>query len=333
MSDFMIISRSQVEHCLGDFSANIDMVKQVYMDYSQGKAVCPNSIFLRFPWGGKDRIIGLPAYIPNPERAGFKWISSFPGNVAKGMERASAVIILNDTRTGRPLACMEGALISAYRTAAFAALAAHTFGSRRERHLGICGTSFIAWQILRHLAGSGFSFSDIHLFDLNPAQMTSFEKRVSDAVPGTCHHHTSAESMIEESELVVFATDAIEPHVTDTAVFSHNPLVLHVSLRDLGNDIIRTSQNVSDNTEHAIREGTSMGNAYNAFGADSVEIHSLYDFLITDSRLKPADGRPVVFAPFGLGVLDIILAERVYQHYLNQGGGVVTIADFFGGQG
>jgi N-[(2S)-2-amino-2-carboxyethyl]-L-glutamate dehydrogenase len=42
--------------------------------------------------------------------------------------------------------------------------------------------------------------------------------------------HDGAEQLIRPSDLVVFATVAGQPHVTDVSRFAHNPLVLHVSL-------------------------------------------------------------------------------------------------------
>lgn len=47
----------------------------------------------------------------------------FLENVSQGIERASAVLILNDMQNGRPKAIIESSIISARRTAASAAMA------------------------------------------------------------------------------------------------------------------------------------------------------------------------------------------------------------------
>jgi hypothetical protein len=45
--------------------------------------------------------------------------------------------------------------------------------------------------------------------------------------------HERAEDLIRSGDLVVFATVAGQPHVSELSWLEHNPLVLHVSLRDL----------------------------------------------------------------------------------------------------
>ena len=112
-----------------------ELVEETYRLHGAGDSVNPPSYFLRFPDRPSDRIIALPASIGGKVRVdGLKWISSFPENVAAGIPRASAVLILNDHDTGYPFACLESSIISATRTAASAALAADWL--TRGRHQG-----------------------------------------------------------------------------------------------------------------------------------------------------------------------------------------------------
>jgi ornithine cyclodeaminase len=108
-----------------DVAAAKDIVRAVYVQAAGGGIVNPPSLFLRPEAGRPERFIALPAAVTEPDPAvGIKWIGSFPGNLDGGLPRASAVIVLNDPETGFPIACLEGAVISATRTALSAVVAA-----------------------------------------------------------------------------------------------------------------------------------------------------------------------------------------------------------------
>jgi N-[(2S)-2-amino-2-carboxyethyl]-L-glutamate dehydrogenase len=114
---FAVISGAQVQRALqGQEKEIVELVAATYRLHGVGDSVNPPSYFLRFPDRPSDRIIALPASIGGDVRVdGLKWISSFPGNVAAGIPRASAVLILNDHDTGYPFACVEASIISATR--------------------------------------------------------------------------------------------------------------------------------------------------------------------------------------------------------------------------
>jgi N-[(2S)-2-amino-2-carboxyethyl]-L-glutamate dehydrogenase len=132
---FAVISGAQVQRVLqGQEMEIVELVEATYRLHGAGDSVNPPSYFLRFPDRPSARIIALPASIGGPARVdGLKWISSFPENVAAGIPRASAVLILNDHDTGYPFACLEASIISATRTAASAALAADWLSRSRPR--------------------------------------------------------------------------------------------------------------------------------------------------------------------------------------------------------
>jgi len=102
--------------------------------------------------------------------------------------------------------------------------------------------------------------------------------------------------------------------------------VLHVSLRDLAPEIVLGSTNIVDDVEHCLKANTSPHLAEQQTGNRDFLAGTLDD-VMTGRVSVPAD-RPVVFSPFGLGVLDLAVGKYVYDR-LAQSGQLHLIDDFF----
>jgi N-[(2S)-2-amino-2-carboxyethyl]-L-glutamate dehydrogenase len=320
---FAVISGAQVKYALeGREREIVALVEAAYRLHSGGDSVNPPSYFLRFPDRPSSRIIALPASIGGDVGVdGLKWISSFPENVAAGIPRASAVLILNDPATGYPFACLEGSIISATRTAAMAALAADRLAPDRPRRVGFIGAGLIARYTHTFLAGTGWSFDEIGVYDLSPDSAAGFRGYLGG---GTIHD--DPEALIRSSDLVVMATVAGKPHITDPAWFEHNPVVLHLSLRDLSPEIVLASTNVVDDVEHCLKADTSPHLAEQLTGNRDFLDGTLDDVIA--GRVTPPADRPLVFSPFGLGVLDLAVGKLVYDEVLGTGE-LQVVDDFF----
>ncbi|PRY37419.1 2,3-diaminopropionate biosynthesis protein SbnB [Umezawaea tangerina] len=327
---FAVISGAQVHEVLqGRDKHLLDLVEAAYRLHGSGDTVNPPSYFLRFPQDPASRIIALPASVGGDIGVhGVKWISSFPANVERGIPRASAVLILNDQETGYPIACMESSIISAVRTAASAALAADWLTRDRGRptKVGFIGTGLIARYIHTYLTGSGWSFDEVGIHDLSAEHAAGFQGYVESTGDGTVRIHDSAESLIRASDLVVFATVAGEPHITDPTWFEHNPLVLHVSLRDLSPEVVLSGTNIVDDVEHCLKANTSVHLAEQAEGNRDFLSGTLFDVMTGAARL-PAD-KPIFFSPFGLGVLDLAVGKFVHDE-VGRAGDLTHVDDFF----
>ena len=328
---FAVISGAQVQRVLqGQEKEIVELVEATYRLHGAGDSVNPPSYFLRFPDRPSSRIIALPASIGGHIRVdGLKWISSFPENVAAGIPRASAVLILNDHDTGYPFACLEASIISATRTAASAALGADWLsrGRQRPRRVGFVGAGLIARYIHTFLAGTGWSFDEVGVYDLSADSAAGFRGYLEHLdASGRVTMYDSAEELIRFSDLVVFATVAAEPHVSDLSWFAHNPLVLHVSLRDLGPEILLASTNVVDDIEHCLKANTSPHLVEQLTGNRDFLLGTLDDVMA--GRVSVPADRPVIFSPFGLGVLDLTVGKYVYDKVASSGD-LQVIDDFF----
>ncbi|WP_206794666.1 2,3-diaminopropionate biosynthesis protein SbnB [Amycolatopsis sp. MtRt-6] len=328
---FTVVTGTEVRRVLdGDERTVTAVVERAYRTHGAGDTVNPPSYFLRFPDRAADRIIALPASLGGESAVdGLKWIASFPGNVGAGIPRASAVLILNDRHTGYPFAVMEASIVSASRTAASAALAADWLTRDRGRpaRVGFFGTGLIARYIHTYLATNGWEFGEIGLHDLSASSADGFAgylARTGTAAKVVRHAH--AEALIKASDLVVFATVAGVPHVTDPAWFAHNPVVLHVSLRDLAPEIVLASANIVDDVEHCLKADTSVHLAEQRTGNRDFLHGTLFD-VMTGAVELPAD-RPVVFSPFGLGILDLAVGKHVHDR-LAAGAALTPVPGFF----
>ena len=90
----------------------------------------------------------MPALLRGPaddgssDLIGLKWIVGFPDNPAIGLPTYHALLLLNDPRTGVPLAVMDAGTITAQRTAAISGIAIRLFmpeTAGRPAHVAVLG--------------------------------------------------------------------------------------------------------------------------------------------------------------------------------------------------
>ncbi|HKE92346.1 MAG TPA: hypothetical protein VKB45_18575, partial [Gemmatimonadales bacterium] len=122
-------------------------------------------------------------------------------------------------------------------------------------------------------------------------------------------------------------TVAPAPYIADASLFAHNPLVLHISLRDLAPEILLRSHNVVDDVEHVLRANTSPHLAEQQAGNRAFVTGTLAEVMM--GRCSVDRSRPIIFSPFGIGVLDVAVGKWVYDRAV-AAGRELRLTDFFG---
>jgi ornithine cyclodeaminase len=326
MFDFHVVpGRAIQELIVANRGTIISIVEAAYRAHHAGGSVNPDSFFLRFPDKSNARIIALPAYLGGDcGMAGIKWISSFPDNIKHSIPRASAIMVLNDFETGHPRACLEASLISASRTAASAVFAVRHLARRPPATIGVVGAGIISRNILEYFTDDGWIFTSAVIHDQVPAY--------AQALADHCRGHLGLAGQTGElaaalaADLVVLATTASEPYITDPRTFSPGQVVLNVSLRDLAPEVILAGQNVVDDIDHCLKANTSVHLTeqrvgHRGFIAGTIAGLALGEFAITADR-------PVIFSPFGLGILDLAVGKHLLDRALAEGT-AYHIQDFF----
>ncbi|WP_407555167.1 2,3-diaminopropionate biosynthesis protein SbnB [Streptomyces sp. Pv4-95] len=328
MFDFDVVAGETVRDVLSSRRAEVlGIVSDAYRSHEAGESINPDSYFLRFPEKPDSRIIALPAYLgADVQLAGIKWIASFPKNTEAGNPRASAVLILNDYETGYPVACLEAANISAARTAASAAVAATALrpGGFAGTRIAVVGGGVIARNICDYLHAAGCAPDAYLVHDLHQESGQALVEHLRTTQQRAASFTDDLGTALE-AETVVFATTALEPYVTTP--FKPGQVVLNVSLRDLTPEVVLAAENIFDDVDHCMKANTSPHLAEQLTGSRDFVTGTLAGVLNGD--VSVAADRPVIFSPFGLGVLDLAVGAYVLQQ-AREAGTAIAIPQFFG---
>ena len=291
------------------------VVASAYQNHALGNSFVPHSSFLRFPDSERNRIIALPAYLGGDSPgASMKWIASFPGNLALGMERASAVLILNSTETGHIQAIMESSVISAKRTAASAALAGHLLRGAEPIHaVGMIGCGLINFETFRFLLARRPELESLTVFDLDSQRADQFLAKCRELSSDVSFAiATGVTDLFQRKDVVALATTAVTPHIHDISMCDPDTVILHTSLRDFTPGIMLEADNVVDDIDHVCRAQTSLHLAEQQVNHRNF-IRTTIGEILNGAPARVPNGKITIYSPFGLGILDLAVGQLARQ--------------------
>ncbi len=135
-------------------------VREAFVAYARGEWSMPPKVYVPAYPAGDFR--AMPA-----QGGGFallKWISSFPGNPSQGLPTVMGTVLLSDASSGRLLAILDAASLTALRTGAAAVLAAETLARPDAETVSVVGAGVNGRAVARTFLARGRRVS---LFDLD----------------------------------------------------------------------------------------------------------------------------------------------------------------------
>src|ERR1700739_3568011 len=130
-SQMLYLGREDVGEICNELDA-VALIAEVFRLKAAGEIILPDEAYLSWKnrHGEPVRSLNMPAYVGGKfSAAGTKLINSNPANPKRGVPRASGLTLLFDEENVRVTCVMEGAYISALRTAAVSTLSVSLLGS------------------------------------------------------------------------------------------------------------------------------------------------------------------------------------------------------------
>jgi ornithine cyclodeaminase/alanine dehydrogenase-like protein (mu-crystallin family) len=129
-----VLSSRHVEAAVSPERA-VEAVREAFVAYARGEWSMPPKVYVpAYPAGDFRAMPALGA-----GHALLKWVTSFPGNPARGLPTVTGLVLLSDASDGSLRAALDAGAVTALRTGAAAVLAAETLGRQDAETAGVIG--------------------------------------------------------------------------------------------------------------------------------------------------------------------------------------------------
>jgi ornithine cyclodeaminase/alanine dehydrogenase-like protein (mu-crystallin family) len=279
-----------------------DGVRDAFVAHARGEWSMPPKVYVTNYPAGDFR--AMPAL--GGGHALLKWVTSFPGNPARGLPTVTGLVLLSDAEDGRLLAVLDAAAVTALRTAAAAVVAAEALRRSDATSYAVVGTGVNGAETARLLAARGIRPL---VWDVDETRRRAVAERVgADVAP-------SAEEALT-CDVVVTVTPGSDPLYE---VGSLRP-GQHVSLMgadgpgkaEVAVDELVRARLFCDDWEQASHGGELTG-AVEAGLVTPTDVTSLGAVLTGDAPGRRHTEDVTLFDSTGLAIQDLAIAKAAYS--------------------
>lgn len=287
----------------------IAAIRDVLKWHAQGLVEVPVKVGIH-PAGAR-HIHAMPALIPPLDAAGLKWIADFPANSKRALPTLSALIVLNDTQTGAPVCVMEGASITAMRTAAMTAVALQACATKNARIATIVGTGAQARDHVLTLPQALAGLAEIRVVGRSAEASERFctEERRSEAQT-KLRPFADRAAAVSGADVVVTVTNDVNTRLLEPEWLAPGATVVVLDNGGKETTITRAIDRVIVDDARAFATPEAQSRFPAGVPNIDAEIGSV---LLGRAAGRTNDRERVLILNLGIGACDIAIAVGVYR--------------------
>lgn len=316
----LLLSRNDVQALL-TMPDCIGIVEEAFRQHALGNVIMPQRTAIRIP-ALHGLQLGMPAYIGGDVGAlALKVVTVYPDNPsAFGLPTTIGVLLLNDARTGAPLAIMDAGFLTGMRTGAVSGVATRHLARADAKRVGVFGGGIMARMQLAAVCAVR-PVEEVRVYDVDAGRAEAWARDMRASLGVDVRCAAQPREAVEGMDIVVAASSATQP-VFDGAwlapgqhingIGSHAP-----AARELDSETVRRSKVFPDHTDACLAEA---GDFLIPLGEGAITAeHFRASLGEVVAGLKPgreSDEEITLFKSVGLALQDVATAHFVYTKAL-----------------
>lgn len=301
---------------LADMAEIVPVVEEAFADFSAGKTIMPEKMYLELPQFNGD-FRAMPCYSERHQLAGIKWVNVHPDNVRKNLPSVMAMMFVNDPETGKPKAILDATTITFLRTGAAGGVATKYFARKDVNQIGFVGAGVQAFhQFSAHNVVLS-NLESVHIYDPSTLAAQAFEQFVKQFFSGEIIVHPNLEACVRSSEVITTTTPVRSPIIKSEWVQNGT----HINAigadapgkQELETALLTRASVFVDDIEQASHSGEiNVPISEGVFSREMVRA-GIGDVILGKKIGRRSDDEITIFDSTGLAVQDLALAGYLLQ--------------------
>ncbi len=316
------LNKNEVESLL-DMKDTLRVVEDAFRQHGLKKVQMPPKLYLYFKKHNGD-LRTMPGYLEEADITGVKIVNVHPDNPKKGLPTVMALVILNSTKTGAPLAVMDGTLLTDMRTGAAGGIAVKYLARKNSKVVGFVGAGNQARTQLMAIN---------EVLDIGEIKVTSISEKSSLKFKDNMEKKMGCEITVKSSirevsdcDILVTTTPSREPIVKNEWI----PDGTHINAigadaagkEELDPAILKRAKVVVDDIPQASHSGEVNVPISKKLITIKDICCELGEVITGKKKARMKDSDITVFDSTGLAIQDVATADMVYRKAVEKKVGV-----------
>ena len=273
----------------------LEAVRDAFVAYARGEWTMPPKVYVPAYPAGDFR--AMPAL--GGGHAALKWVTSFPGNPARGLPTVTGLVLLSDASDGSLVAVLDAGTVTALRTGAAAVLSALTLG--RPGTAAVIGTGVNGRAAARTFTAAG---ADVLLWDVDESRAGAAAEELGAEVAGSREEALAAAMVVTVTpgHEVLFPAGSLRPGQHVSLMGADGPGKAEIAVDEL----VRTRV-FCDDWEQASHNG-ELAHGLEAGALAREQVTELGAVLAGEAEGRRGDDEITTFDSTGLAIQDLAIA-------------------------
>ena len=296
MTGVPVFSARDVELAVSPEEA-VEAVRDGFIAHFQGDWTMPPKVYVtNYPAGDFRAMPALGA-----GHALLKWVTSFPGNPARGLPTVSGIVLLSDAKTGELKALLEAGAVTALRTGAAAVLAAETLGRSDASSAVVVGAGVNGRAAARTFLARG---RDVSIWDSHQPRARAAAAELGARVAGSLQEALAADLLVTVTpgHEILLGDGSLAPGQHVSLMGADGPEKAEISATELAR-----TRKFCDDWEQA-SHGGELAHAFEAHLVSEEEVGRLGAVLAGAAEGRTGDREITTFDSTGLAIQDLAIA-------------------------